>query len=250
MSRISNLAAAALLLATASAPTLAASRASTAEICDYRLDYAVSLQGDMLRLTREGEDIEIHGDRLSIGGETVTLDHAQRKALVRYRESAARLVPQVSELVHESVWLGIEAVELTTRMLAGDDPDEVTLDSERYAALRTALDAHFGHDHLAPGTLGGEDDTQLQARIEEIVAALGRSLGHGVADLVVAALFDADGVEARAARVESEVETRIESRAERLEQGADALCGEVEALDRLEQRIGHFDALRPNGFSI
>ena len=128
--------------------------------------------------------------------------------------------------------------------------DEVTLDSERYAALRTALDAHFGHDHLAPGTLGGEDDTQLQARIEEIVAALGRSLGHGVADLVVAALFDADGVEARAARVESEVETRIESRAERLEQGADALCGEVEALDRLEQRIGHFDALRPNGFSI
>ena len=52
MSRISNLAAAALLLATASAPTLAASRASTAEICDYRLDYAVSLQGDMLALVQ------------------------------------------------------------------------------------------------------------------------------------------------------------------------------------------------------
>lgn len=237
-----------LLLAMSITPALAATIGDERHHeCNARLDYSIEIDDAQVALNNDAHRYTLSGDRIERDGRDIPLSAAQRKLARQYREQIEALVPRITDVALRGALLGVESLAIVTAGLSGDEQRLSTM-IERLETLTLRLRRELDGRRLPAGDawFGGE----LDHEIEQLAADTAGGLVGGVAGLIAQAIFDPAAVEARSDYVERLVARRIEPRAEALGKQADALCDQLTELDRLETRLGLFDAVQIDAQSI
>lgn len=204
--------------------------------CNVHSDYDVQIDDDHVSFSREGAapaKVELHDGLLTIDGRHAVLSKEDEARIARLLKETRVLAPEVAAIALDAVDIAFMAMsEVAVGLL--DDSDD-TLD--RLAEARKRVEADL---HAKP--LGAFDDQRRADLVGDAVAELVPAL---VADVVQAALVaaftgdtaKADSLEARAAKIEREVERRIEPRARELEVRAKALCERMAGIDAIEDDL-------------
>lgn len=211
--------------------------------CEYEVKADVSLEGDSLRLTDKRKiEWRMEGGKLFRNGEQEKLSESESAQLRDYQAQMTALVPLASEVAVEGAAIGIEAAASAFTMLAGEGkPAKVAAMRKRLDAIHARLAKRFNGKHLyARGT----GDSELDAEIEDAAGDMAGSMVGGAFSLVKVALFDHEEMEARADKLEKEIETRVEARADALDKKAQRLCPMLERADQLEDGLDRFNTIR------
>ena len=187
-----------------------------------------------------------HGDvritrnnRLLIEGKDVALNHRQSEALQEFQLLLHKVVPQIMEVMEDSMEFAIGLMEDTFRaILDREPPEEVT-------AASTSLQQKFRFDgngiYLDGARLDGFDETMKL----EIKNAIRGSLMEALMPVSLAAPDEEDrsqreSFEAFGKRMErfgEEVEKMAERQATALKLRAEALCQELRQLQKSERKV-------------
>ncbi len=237
-----------LLLAMSITPAMAASIDDDRHReCNAHLGYSIDIGDARVALSNDEHRYVLHGDRIDRDGREIPLSPTQRNLARQYREQLEALVPRITDVALRGAMLGIESLAIVTAGLSGDEQRLSDL-IEHLETLTLRLRRELDGRRLPAGDawFGGE----LDHEIEQLAADTAAGLVGSVAGLIAQAIFDPAGVEARSDYVERLVERRIEPRAEALGIQAEALCDQLTELDRLETRLGLFDAVQVEQQSI
>ncbi|TJY59035.1 DUF2884 family protein [Sinimarinibacterium sp. CAU 1509] len=237
-----------LLLTLSCAPAMAATMANDAHReCNARFDYSIETRGERVALSDDQHRYELYADRIDRDGREISLTAEQRRLARQYREQLEALVPKITDVALRGAMLGIESLAIVTAGLSGDEHRLSDLIA-RLEILTMKLRRELDGRHLPAGDawFGGD----LDHEIERLAVDAASGLVGSVAGLIAGAIFDPAGVEARSDYVERLVERRIEPRAEALGAQAEALCDQLTELDRLETRLGLFNAVQIDAQSI
>jgi hypothetical protein len=206
--------------------------------CDVQSDYDISLDDDRLRFERaDGTParIELQRGRLFIDGEPAQLSAEDSARIARMLRELQELAPEVLAIALEALDIAFDALtEVADGLL--DDPD---------ATRARLLDAHARISaELRAKPIATLDNGRLERVVEDTVAELVPGLVADVVKSALTAAFSGDtaaaeALEARAARLEQEIETRIEPRAAALAKRAQLVCDQIVELDRMEADLDY-----------
>lgn len=218
--------------------------------CSVHSDYAITLQDGLLRFVREDGSpgvVELRGGRLHVDGKLQTLSERDAARLARYLREAQALAPEVAAIALEAVDIAFLAlVEVAEGLLDDSHGTVARLDEARERI----------EDDLRRRPIGLLDERRRDELVGDVVTELVPELIGEVVRAALTAAFTGDtaraeALEARAARIEKEVERRIEPRARALESRAESLCRRIATLDAIEQEMdyrlpdgGRLDLLR------
>ncbi len=229
-----TLLAAALL---AAAPLINARSINT---CDANSSFDLTLHPHRIELTREDnapQRVELVDGRLWLDNREQELSAEDRARVRRFESELRALVPEVRRLAIEGVAIAVDALGTVIEELGGD--------SERMQQLRRDLVRH-GREwreriEKAQTTRewGRRGDAEFAGKL---VAQMAPMLAAELASSAVRAALSGDSdrvaaIQSRADRLGDEIESRIKSRADRLEHSAKALCPRVRELDRIDNAL-------------
>ncbi len=210
--------------------------------CDASSDFDLTLHPNRLELTREdGEDyprrVELVDGRLWLDNREQRLTPEDRARLLRFEAEVRALAPQVRDIAIQGVGIAVDAIGIVIAELGGN--------SAKMHELRRELDRLARHWTQRIGTTQttrnwGADEHEKA--IGKIVAQMVPAIAGELASSAVRAALAGDDaklaqIEARASRLEHEIESRIEQRADRLELAAKSLCPRIEELDRIDNAL-------------
>lgn len=218
---------------------LAAGASQASDIsCEVQSNYDLRLDEGRIEFAREdGEPgkVAIVGNRLFVDGREVVLTRADVARISRYSREVHELAPEVQAIALDAVDIAFIALSEVATLLA-EDGDETVRKLER---ARREVERQLRASPAAAMNDNAIDDA-MAAAMSELVPAL---VGDIVKSALVAAFTGnsarAEALEARANRIEREIERRIEPRAKALERRAKHLCDRMAALDGLENDLDY-----------
>lgn len=179
-----------------------------------------------------GKRIMIQDGRMVIDGSELNLS-AEDKARVAEFESEMRLlIPQVKQVTAEAVDIAFTALIEVSRGLNGEQ------NSATVKKLQNAQIAlHKSLDKNPALIINGDIDEKI---IEPIVTDFVPDVVASAVKQALSIAFSGDETRAKAfeARMDNmgkEIETKVEARAKKLEPLAQAMCGRVRNIDRIEE---------------
>lgn len=205
--------------------------------CNIHSDYDVEIDDDRVSFSREDATtptrIDLEDGLLTIDGRRAVLSKEDEKRLARMLGKTRVLAPEVVSVALDAVDIAFLAMSEVAVGLLDDSDDTLA----RLADARKRIESD-----LRARPLGTFDDQHHADLIGNAVSELVPAL---VADVVQSALVaaftgdtaKAEALEARAAKIEREVERRIEPRARALEKRAQALCERMAEIDALEEDL-------------
>ncbi|MBB5209208.1 DUF2884 family protein [Chiayiivirga flava] len=207
--------------------------------CDVDSDYDLRIGEDALTFTRETgspQRVVMRAGTLAVDGVAQDLTAADAARISTYERDIRAMVPEVKAIAVQAVGIAIDAVVQVATAFAGNNADATRL--ARIDALGDALVERID----ASVDTADWRDAQFDAAIAEVTAELVPMIVGDIAAVAVTAALSGDEdtlaqVEARAASLEREVETRVEKRAGDIERRADRLCPRVQALDEIESAL-------------
>lgn len=224
------------LLAAALALPLAAhaSRPDDYESCATTSDYALRLADGWSTFTAEkGSRIVRIGDgRLTIDGREIALSPADRARIAEYHRTLQAIVPEVKDIAVEAIGIAFTAIEKVAATFADGESLQATMHRlavKQEAAIDRVIESF---DRRA------FNDAEFERLIEETVADFVPEVAGLAAGAAMRAAFsggDTSALEARVASLEKTIEQEVEVRARSLEKRAEALCGTMHDLDRIEE---------------
>lgn len=210
--------------------------------CDAESDFDLTLHPNRLELTREdGDDsprrVELVDGRLWLDNREQRLTPEDRARLLRFEAEVRALAPQVRDIAIQAVGIAVDAIGIVIAELGGNSSkmDELRRDLDRLERQWTQ------RMKTTQSTRNWVSDEHEKA-IGKIVAQMVPAIAGELASSAVRAALSGDekqlaAIEARAQRLEHEIEARIERRADRLEVAAKALCPRIEELDRIDNAL-------------
>lgn len=230
----------ALSLALMSAPA----QANNGEMCDYQLDYDLTVEGSAITFVQDsGAEITIDQDnQLFINGSEKYLDSTQQVLIDNYADGIRDLIPEVKAIALEGINLGVQAASMAIGTLLGEgDPDFENF-SFKLNELANNIKMKIETDSFSTKGLEDAFDNEFEQQIENVVEeAVTELTPRLMAKVMTAALSGDEGgvsdLEQRAESIEHEVKNFIEPKAEALEARAEELCSSVDNLDALETKM-------------
>jgi hypothetical protein len=205
--------------------------------CEVRSDYTMRMHGKAFVFTSEREaarHIALGGGRLFVNGEEVRLTPADRERVRQYEAELNRLVPQVQEVVAEATDIAFTALAEVARGFSSDG-GQVTV--ARLEQARREVRADLARK---PILINSDDigERVIQPLVSEYVPVIA---GNAVRD-TLSVVFSADqrkarDYERRMSRMGSEIERKVDKRAEALEPKVESLCASTRELDRIEDGL-------------
>jgi hypothetical protein len=219
-------------------PALAGTTLDSDE-CNLDSDWSLKPADSALAFSREGDAkpgrVELSGGVLRVDGREIALSAADRDRLRAYERTVRELIPEVQEIALDAIEIAFVAVDEVARGFAGDDPDQYARTAEKLATARITARRHIEDAFEGRGWSEAEVERLVEEAVTEMVPVL---VSDVVATAVRVALSGdeaaAEALEARAERLEREIETKVEGRAKELERRAEGLCVRLVELDRLE----------------
>ncbi len=204
--------------------------------CEVGSDYDVNLSSGKIQFNRdEGSPsrIEIDRARLRIDGKEVALSAADRERMERYASGLLAMEPEVKAVALDAVDIAFTALSEVARGLSSDsDPMLATLSEVRGRVereIRTAPESVINEDAFG--------DAVGDAVAELIPALVGNIVKEALSAAFSGDMARAESLEARAQKLEAEIERRIEPRARALEVRTKRLCEQVAELDAIESEF-------------
>jgi len=226
--------AAALLLATSSAQARPDSNVRH-EGCDIRSDYSVQTYRRAFLFTHDSRtpsEIGIGGGRLFIDGREVALTEADHQRLRQMEREMHLLVPEMRKVAVEAVDIAFTALTEVARGLSNDPQATVSRLESAHKRIRGEMNAK-------PLSVFNED--AMAGVIKPIITQFVPDIVGGAISSALKAAFGgeekAQEFEARMQRMEHELDSRVEARADALEPLADAMCKRLRRIDGLDDEI-------------
>jgi hypothetical protein len=211
-----------------------ASRPDDYESCATTSDYALRLADGWSTFTAEsGSRIVRIGDgRLTIDGRNVALSPADRARVAEYHRTIQAMVPEVKDIAVEAIGIAFTAIEKVAATFADGDTLQSTMHrlAVKHEAAIDRIVASFEERAFS--------DAEFERLIEDTVADVVPEVAGLAAGAAMRAAFsggDTSALEKRVESLEKTIEQEVEQRARSLEKRAEALCGRMHDLDRIEQ---------------
>jgi hypothetical protein len=201
--------------------------------CSVKSDYTVERRDGGYRFTRtdgHAADVHIRDGRLVVDGVDATVSPADRARLRRFQSDLDGVVEQARVLGMEAAALAVDAVSEVAIAFFGDDPATLRRFEARLATLEKDIRAT-----LPSGDGPLFDEAAFERAMESAMDELAPMLASQVAGKAVAAALSGNqdrirDLEARAKRLEHEIEATVGRRAKDIEARAEALCPQIEAM--------------------
>lgn len=201
--------------------------------CDIGTHYKVRMARRAFVFSQPGapHEIGIGGGRLFIDGSEVTINDADHARIAQMEGEMHSLVPEVQKVAVEAVDIAFTALTEVARELSADPGQTVsTLEASHrqvLAKMRNTPLAMFDED-----AMGDVVAPILRDYLPEIIGGAVRTA------LKAAFTLGKDGdLQARMARMEHELDTRVNARAKALEPLAESMCGRLRRIDALDNAL-------------
>ncbi|MET0329557.1 MAG: DUF2884 family protein [Luteimonas sp.] len=203
--------------------------------CEISTPYNVLVDTGGVWLYRtEGvpQEIFFHDGTLSVDRKVQAVSDADAARLRRLESGARTLMPQVTGVARESTEIAFDALAGVVEAMTGSARKGRQVERFRSDTL-TYIDRTLGTGRWDQDVFGEGFDSRIEAAAEKMTGSLGRS--------VMWQVFTgrAGRMEARAERMEADLDRRIEARSAALEQQADVLCAQVGTLLALQATLDY-----------
>lgn len=204
----------------------------SADQCGVSTDYNVLVDGGGIWLRRDTlpmREIVFHDGQLSIDNRMQTVSPADAQRLRALEDGVRRLMPAVTGIATESVGISFDTLDSVYEGLTGN------ANSRKVRKLRKEAE-RFVEQTIGRGRW---DQNLFNEGFEARVQDAAESLSSSIARSMLWAVFTGGGdkLDARADKLDAELEQRLEGRAAALEQHVRSLCTQVQALDRLQSAL-------------
>lgn len=225
-------------LLVASMPVLAADDTAprlSSDQCEVSTSYNVLVDTGGVWLYRDSgapREIFFHDGRLSVDLEVRAVGDADAARLRQLESGARTLMPQVTGVARESTEIAFDALAGVVEAMTGSARKVRQVDGFRADTL--------GHIDRTLGTGRWDQDVfgdGFESRIEDAAEKMTGSLGRSVMWQVFTGR--AGRMEARAERMEADLDHRIEARSAALQARTDALCTQVRALQSIQAALDY-----------
>ena len=203
--------------------------------CRIESDYDLSINAQSVILTRDSgipKWIVIRGERLFVDDRWIPLTAEDRRRLAEFDRGAREAMPLAREIGRDAADIAFTALG---EVAAGFSNDPAGTRA-RLDQARDGIDARLARS-VSANRFDGSD--------------LGKGIGEAVSEVIPLVIGDIVGGAVRAAlsgdtrrleqmeNLDKQIEARIEPRAKALEKRAEALCGKLEALERLDSALAY-----------
>jgi hypothetical protein len=218
------------------------------DACDVELDGGINIDSQQIEFKRDQQTrYKIINDRiLMVNGAEINLDSNQQSLVFEYASSIRNVVPEVQNIALDGIDLAIDGVNMAFNELLGDGNDVSRELTDALTHVRVELETHFDTDKgfyfddngFDGGDFLGED---FEQRIESMVEnAVKNSMGSLLVAVGQELLFSGGNMDTFETRMQDfghKIEFEMESRAEKIEQGADKICLSIVNIDKLEEQL-------------
>ena len=239
MKKITTIAGA-LLLSLMSAPA----QAFDNDACNYHLDYDLSVHDSNITFNNDAiTKITIDQDNnLFVNDSEKQLSIEQQRLITNYADSIRVLIPEVTAIAIEGVNIGVKAASMALGIILDEGDPDYGRFSDRINELANTITSKLDANHFDTKHIEESFDEGFEEEIESIVSeAVEELTPRLMAKIVTAAMSGEEGeisdLEARAERLESEIENFVEPRAAALEARAEELCDSIDSLNSIETEL-------------
>ncbi len=175
-------------------------------------------------------EIFFHDGELNIDRQPIPVSDADAQRLRQLEWGTRQLVPAVAGVAGEATDIAFDTLGATVEIMTGSGGTQRRVERLRRDA----------HDYVAR-TLGrgiweqAVFEEGFDRRVQDAAESLSGSLARGVMWTMLTG--GAGRIEARAEKMEADLERRMEARGQALEAQAQALCTQVLALDAIQQSL-------------
>jgi len=188
----------------------------------------------------------MNGNQLIIGNDKIALNDNQEALLKQYDEKIRQLVPQVKSVAIEGVDLAVEGVNLAFNGLLGEGNSVGADLTKELNVIRAQVITNLsiekgisvGVEGLESEELLGKDfEQRIDSAVEKAVLNSMGSILIAVGQQMMAADGEEDSFETRMENFGANIEREMTTRADKIEEKAQALCMDVAKLDALEEKL-------------
>lgn len=212
--------------------------------CDVNSRYSVDTHRRAFVFAHDGTpgEIGIGGGRLFIDGKEATLTAADHQRLRQMEREMHLLVPEMRKVAVEAVDIAFTALTEVARGLSSDPEHTVSRLEESRRRVR---------NEMTEKPLSVFNDEAMGDIVKPIITKFIPTIVGGAVNTALSVAFGgekkAQEFEERMNRMERELETKVEARAEKLEPLAEAMCKRLHRIDDLDDSLEY---RLPNGDSL
>jgi len=230
------------LLASVAAAALASGVAQAHDVhmsCDVESRFSLTTSNGAHVFSQEsgrpGHVTLDHHD-LIVDGHKATLSVDDQARVQQLHAEIDALMPQSQQIATEAINIAFDALGEVAKALASHPRETLArLDRSRAEALRE-MDAR-------PLFLFSHGDHTIDAIIEPVMTEFVPEIAGGAVSMAFRAIFasehERDAIEARMNRMETDIDQKVDARAEALEPLADAMCQRLKRMDSLEDALDY-----------
>jgi hypothetical protein len=236
-----------------------------AQNCDVEFVGDLQLENKTITITTNDHNTVFIDakQQLWVDGQEVVLTAKNQRLVEDYYAGFYHVAPQVADITRDALDLAGVAINEVFVELLGSDNDLVEETSLKLSELGEQVHANFyakdGEIRFKSADFDQGDffnpqwEAEFEAAIEQLVE---KSIGKIMLAVGAELMFgdgDFDAFEAKMEHFGDDIEQRVESRANLLEDRADALCYSIVGIDRIEtpmqkniRELANFDVLQVN----
>ncbi|TQV88622.1 DUF2884 family protein [Aliikangiella coralliicola] len=222
-------------------------------VCEFSTDFNINIDEDRVVFDKNsGDAIEFKGDKLFINGEAAKLTAKQKRASEKLQAGARAMVPKIAEIAVEGAELGIKATTIALTALVGDDQGVHSDLIQPIEAISNKIKQNISATSLNTQALEASFENAFDEEFEKLIEVAATKYAGKIAGSVLTAVFSGDqeelkDFEFRMENMERQMEEYVEANATEIEVKAEALCANVEALDKFDTVLEAVDGYPEGG---